>query len=124
METNPRHLNLLSEFFKDSEEGWAHAITTLEHGIKDVQLYKFDSPPTLFGLMGRKTLIITFTGCERYKIRLLRESKLIYRLEIYPYITHNPEIRSIFSPCFDGNPVSIMEGLGKLVDMARAGMLH
>lgn len=122
METNPRHLNLLSEFFKDSEEGWAHALTILEYGIKDVQLYRFDSPPSIF--KGRKTLIINFIGCEEYKIRLLRESALMYRLEIYPYIDHNRETRSIFRPCFDGNLVPMIESVGKLVDMARAGRLH
>lgn len=124
METNPRHLNLLSEFFKDSEEGWAYAITILEYGIKDVQLYSFDLPPTLFTTQGRKTLIITFTGCKRYKIRLLKESGQIYRLEIYPYISHNSGTKSIFRPCFDGNLVQMMKSLGKLVDMARAGMLN
>lgn len=123
METNPRHLNLLSEFFKDSEEGWAHAITILEYGIKDVQLYRFD-PPSISFLNGRETLIISFIGCEEYKIRLLRESALMYRLEIYPYIDHNRETRSIFRPCFDGNLVPIIKRVGKLVDMARAGRLH
>ena len=124
METNPRHLNHLSEFFKDSEEGWAHAITILEYGVKDVQLYKFYSPSISFTAQGRKVLVITFTECEKYKIKLLREGKSIYWLEIYPYIEHNSETRFIFKTREDGNLVSIVRSVGKLVDMARAGMLY
>lgn len=124
MKTNPRHLDLLSDFFKDSEDGWAHVITIMEYGIKDVQLYRFDSPPTLFGIGGRKTLVLTFIGCERYKIVLRRENNLVYRIDVYPSIYHYREITSLFRPNFDQNLVCMVKSIGDLVDMARAGKLH
>ena len=118
METNPRHLNLLSEFFKDSEEGWAHAITILEHGIKDIQFYKFN-PSQLFGNRGRSVLVITFVGCGEYKVKVMKQNHL-YDMEIYPTILYPIS----FDTSYDGSLTPVMLGISTFLDMARAGRLH
>ena len=120
METNPRHLNILSEFFKDSEEGWAHAIAILEYGIRDIQSYRFESS---YFMKARNTLVLTFTGCEGYKIKVIKvDSK--FQLEIYPHIAFSFEYQYIFEVRHPGSSEHIMSGIAKLVDMARAGRLH
>lgn len=104
MKTNPRHLDLLSDFFKDSEDGWAHVITTLGYGVTDVQLHRIEDSPVI---------VLKFRACESSKV-ILSKRGINYVLNVIPVkCDYYPPIVSGIYPLTEAS--LLVENIGKLI---------